>query len=157
IDQTSGISDFCRTLSDIASHPSPLDDLLRSTIKLMSSDSAAFWGIDPARGILEMKAAQGLLSTECLPVPMGQGLPGRVAELREYLKSQDVQSDSRCLFPREAQESGIGSYLGVPVIGDGGVVGVLEVHTRQPHFWTEANVAALRAVGYLIAGLPRGS
>jgi len=77
--------------------------------------------------------------------------------VRQVLAVEDAPSDPKCLFPAEARDSGIGSYLGVPVFGDGQVEGVLEVHTRQCQPWAPASISALRSAAVALSAINRGA
>src|SRR5262249_14896196 len=144
-DQSSRLVEFLRLAMDSISRPPALTETLKQVTDLMECDSAAFWDVDGKTGMLRMVAAYGLNPDGFLPVPSGQGLSGWVAESRQVLAVEDAPSDPKCLFPAEARDSGIGSYLGVPVFGDGQVEGVLEVHTRQCQPWAPASISALRS------------
>jgi len=140
----------------IASQPA-MTETLEQIARLMASDSAAFWDVDAQTGILRMVAAHGLNPDDFLPVPKGQGLSGWVAESRQSLAVEDAPADPKCLFPTEARESGIGSYLGVPVFDNDKVGGVLEVHTRRPQPWSQASVSSLRSAGLALSAINRGA
>ena len=101
--------------------------------------------------MLNVVASSVLKTTEFLPLPPGQGLAGNVFETAMPLALADAPSDPRCIFPREAQESGIGSYLGVPISVDDALVGVLEVHTVEPRYWSDEEVEKLESLATAMA------
>jgi GAF domain-containing protein len=155
-EQSSRLVEFLGSaMHGISSQPA-MTETLEQVAALMVSDSAAFWGVDAQTGILRMVAAHGLNPADFLPVPRGQGLSGWVAESRQPLAIEDAPADPKCLFPAEARESGIGSYLGVPVFDGDQVEGVLEVHTRRPQPWSPASVSALRSAAIAISPINRG-
>ena len=155
-DQSSRIVEFLRSaVEGISSRPA-LTETVKQVADLLASDSAAFWALDSKAGVLKMIAAHGISADGVLPVPMGKGLSGWVAEHRELLAVEDAPADPKCLFPNEARESGIGSYLGVPVFSEDQVEGVLEVHNRQPHPWGPTSISALRSAAIALSAINRG-
>jgi GAF domain-containing protein len=132
---------------------SPLSSIMRETASLLGSDSSALWLLDNASQMLRVNTSFGLRSTEFLPLPLGQGLAGNVVETGQPLALEDAPSDPRCIFPRETRESGIGSYMGVPVISDGITIGALEVHTATPKWWSDNDAATLISAASAIAAV----
>lgn len=141
------LMDFARSVVRCQGESAPLLGVARELAYLMAADSAAIWQADADAGIVTLLASNGLRTIEFLPVPYGQGFVGRVAETGLYQSAIDAPADPRCLFPTETRESGIGSYLGVPVNANGQLVAVVEVHTTGPHFWSEKDAAALESAG----------
>jgi GAF domain-containing protein len=130
---------------------------MREIASLVEADSSALWRLDAASQMLKLEASFGLRSTEFLPLPLGQGLAGNVVETGHPLALEDAASDPRCIFPREARESGIGSYLGVPVIADGLTLGALEVHTVNAKWWSDKDAATLVSAASTIAATIKSS
>jgi GAF domain-containing protein len=150
-------TDFSRSVISCMEEASPLDAIVREVTKLVSSDSAALWRVDETSGMVRMVAAHGLRSPEFLPLPVGQGLAGSVAKGGEVLAIEDAPADPRCIFPREARESGIVSYLGAPLAADGKTLGVIEVHCASRRSWTEGDQRALESAATIIAELLKSS
>lgn len=151
--RASRTTDFSRSLISCLEEASPLDAIVREVMRLVSTDSAALWRVDEASGMVRMVAAHGLRSREFLPLPVGQGLAGSVAQSGEVLAIEDAPADPRCIFPREARESGIVSYLGAPLSADGKTLGVIEVHCASRRSWTESDQRALESATAIIAEL----
>lgn len=146
-------TEFSRFLISCLDAPFPIDAIVREVTRLVSSDSAALWRIDGANGMVRMVAAHGLSSSEFLPLPVGQGLSGSVAQSGSVLAIEDAPSDPRCIFPREARESGIVAYLGTPLASNGQTLGVIEVHCANRRSWSESDQRALRSAASVIAEL----
>jgi PAS domain S-box-containing protein len=132
---------------------SPVPAILRETAALLSGDSSALWLLDANAQMLQLKASFGLRTTEFLPLPLGQGLAGNVVETGQPLALEDASSDPRCIFPRETRDSGIGSYLGVPVVSNGVVMGALEVHTVNSKWWSDSEAATLISAASAVASV----
>jgi PAS domain S-box-containing protein len=127
------------------------ETIAREVAACLQSDSAALWLVDRQASIVKMAAQHGLQASEFLPLPVGQGFAGTIAQQGEILAIQNAPEDARCLFPREAIESGIYSYLGAPIIADGQIIGAIEVHTRNPREWTDRDAEDLEAAAAMIA------
>jgi GAF domain-containing protein len=148
---------FSRSLISCLEDSTPLASITREVTKLLNADSAALWRVELDASMVRMVAAHGLRSAEFLPLPMGQGLAGSVAQSGEPLALEDAPSDPRCIFPREARESGIGSYLGVPITFDDRAIGVVEVHTARPRKWSDGDQRTLKSASSIISEILRNT
>ncbi|HET9532128.1 MAG TPA: GAF domain-containing protein, partial [Blastocatellia bacterium] len=149
--------EFARSVASSADEPAPLSAIAREVASLIGTDSAAIWRVDPASSMAQMEGSYGLQSEDFLPLPVGQGLAGHIAETRQPLALEDAPSDPRCLFPREARESGIVSYMGAPIISEDRTIGVVEAHTSQPRAWNELDLSLLESAARFIASAMRRS
>jgi len=87
-------------------------------------------------------------------VPFGAGVTGRVAESREPLVIPDVSLDERFLWVRGIdQRRFVASMLSVPLVWNDRIVGVLNVQTEEHRDFTQSDVAHLRAIADLLAGI----
>jgi GAF domain-containing protein len=150
-------ADFSRSLISCLEQSQPLDAVVREITRLVSCDSAALWRVDEASGMVRMVAAHGLQSPEFLPLPVGQGLAGSVAKTREVHAIEDAPADPRCIFPREARESGIVSYLGAPLTANGTTLGVIEVHCASRRPWSDGDQRALESAATIISELVKNT
>jgi GAF domain-containing protein len=145
-------AEFFRSLVASLKDPSPYSAIARELARFMGTDSAALWRVEPGSSMIRMVAAYGLKSAEFLPLPVGQGLAGKVAESGKPIALEDAPSDTRCLFPREARESGVIAYLGVPAQVED-TTGVVEVHAANRRTWSESEVLDLQAAASVIGEL----
>jgi GAF domain-containing protein len=148
---------FSRAVIACLNQPSPLAAIAHEVVNLMGAESAALWRVEPGGAMVRMVAAYGLKSAEFLPLPIGQGLAGSIAQSGEPLMLENAPADPRCIFPREARESGIVAYLGAPVARDGQALGVIEVHAPQPRQWNESDLRTLRSAASIISEILKGS
>ena len=151
--RASRTADFSRSLISCLEAPSPLDSIVREVTRLVGSHSAALWRVDEASGMVRMVVSYGLESPEFLPLPLGQGLAGHIAQSGEVLAIEDAPADPRCIFPREARDSGIVSYLGAPLSAEGKALGVIEAHRADRGLWSEGDQRALQSAAAVIADL----
>jgi signal transduction histidine kinase len=87
-------------------------------------------------------------------VPFGGGVTGRVAATREPLVIPDVSKDDRFLWVRGIdQRRFIASMLSVPLVWNDQIVGVLNVQTEDHREFAPSDVAHLRAIADLLAGI----
>jgi signal transduction histidine kinase len=77
-------------------------------------------------------------------IPVGQGFAGRVAASRLPVVLDDV--DHADVLNPILREKGIKSMLGVPLLVEGGPIGVLHVGTLTPHEFTKDDIDILQLV-----------
>ena len=75
-------------------------------------------------------------------IPLGGGFAGRIATERAPIVIPDV-NDADVLNPI-LRKAGVRSLLGVPMIVEGRIVGVLHVGTLSPRDFTEEDAALLQ-------------
>jgi PAS domain S-box-containing protein len=139
-----------QAMTDAALVHLSLDDLLRellSRIKdILGVDTVVLLLLGEEGGELVPRAAQGLGKEleRTLRIPLGQGFTGRIASERRPILVEDVeQSDVVIPFLQEKTRS----LLGVPLLVEGRVSGVLQVGTLHPHRFTEEETRLLQLVG----------
>jgi GAF domain-containing protein len=150
-ERSSRAANFSKSLIASLDEQTPLAAIARNVTDLTGAESAALWRVEPGASMVRMVAAYGLRSAEFLPLPIGQGLAGSVAQGGQSIAIEDAPADPRCIFPREARESGIGSYLGAPIRADGQIIGIVEAHTAGKHRWTDNDIRALESAADLLA------
>ena len=82
-------------------------------------------------------------------VPMGQGFAGRIALSRQPLSIEDLSAQDVINPVLRAQ--GLRSLLGVPILADGRVLGVLHVGSGERRTFTADDVATLTSMADRIA------
>lgn len=145
------VFDFARSVMASTEEASPPDSIAREVASLLGADSAAIWRVDAASSMVRVEGSYGLSKEDFLPLPVGQGLAGSIVETGQALTLEDATSDARCLFPREARENGIISYLGVPISAGGKAIGVVEAHAAQAGTWREGDQRLLASAAQVIA------
>src|ERR1044072_2890734 len=128
-------------ISDAALASLSMDELLRELLErialIVGSDTAAFLLLDEVSGDLVAQAAKGIEEEveQGVRIPMGRGFAGRIAAERRPIVIPDV--DHGEILNPIPREKGIKSLLGVPLLVEGRVVGVLHVGTLVPREFTE--------------------
>jgi phosphoserine phosphatase RsbU/P len=75
-------------------------------------------------------------------IPLGDGIIGAAASTGQAIRVGDVQKDSRYLAAVEA----VRSELAVPLVARGRVIGVMDIESRQPDYFTPAQQKILTLV-----------
>src|SRR3954462_7747267 len=141
--------DELQRVTDAALAYLSLDDLLKELLDRISatlgSDTAAFLLLDEDTDELVARAAKGIEEEveQGIRIPLGKGFAGRIASERHPIFLPDVEH-SDVLNPI-LREKGIRSLLGVPLIVEGRVIGVLHVGTLTPREFTAADTELLRS------------
>lgn len=105
---------------------------------------------------LRVQASYGLEESAGLMVdriPYGGGVIGRIVERGEPQYIVDVRQEPRLLHRRFFEQAGVVSFAGIPLIGEGRVLGILSVFTRHRRVFSpdEQNLLAAFASQAAIA------
>ncbi len=106
-----------------------LTELLERLSALLKSDTAAILMLEPSGDRLRARAAIGIEEEveQGVTIPVGRGFAGRIAAERRPIVVPDV--DHADILNPILREKGIRSLLGVPLLVEGRVIGVLHVGT----------------------------
>jgi signal transduction histidine kinase len=141
-----------QAVSDVALACRPLDELLpellRRTRTLLAVDVATVLLVEEDGRSLRVRAAEGLArATGCIPI--GEGFAGRIAAERIPVVIEDT--DRGELWNPLLRAAGLRSLLGVPLLVDGRVLGVLHVGSREARHFTQDDRYLLQVVAERIA------
>jgi serine phosphatase RsbU (regulator of sigma subunit)/putative methionine-R-sulfoxide reductase with GAF domain/anti-sigma regulatory factor (Ser/Thr protein kinase) len=135
-------------VTDVGLSYLPLDRLLTELLERMSeilhSDTAAFLLLDEDGDELVATAAKGIEAEveQGVRIPLGRGFAGRVAAQRQAISIDDI--DRADIWNPLLRERGIRSLLGVPLLSEGAVIGVLHVGTLTPRKFTADDAELLQ-------------
>ncbi len=122
-----------------------LEQLLGRVRDVTGTDTATVFLLDEVRGELRVRASVGpdRAVFEDVAVPLGAGLAGHLAAAGEPLVVENVAASPVAMphLKRVAR-----SFVGVPLVTDKGVIGVLQLTTKRTRKFTEDEVALLEAV-----------
>jgi GAF domain-containing protein len=128
-----------QALTDVALAHLQLDDLLGSLLErtcvLLDADACSVLLVDEVSGDLVPRAGLGMEEAveRGVRIPIGRGFAGRIAAERRPLVVDDVEGGE--VMNPVLREKGITSLVGVPLVVDDSVVGVLQVGAvRRRHF-----------------------
>jgi serine phosphatase RsbU (regulator of sigma subunit)/anti-sigma regulatory factor (Ser/Thr protein kinase) len=128
-----------------------LVELLERVRETLRADTAAVLRLSRSAGELIATAARGLEEEvrQDARVPLGKGFAGRIAAERRPIAIGDV--DHSTVLNPVLREKGVRSLLGVPLMADGEVLGVLHVGTLTRHEFTAEETDLLQLVGDRVA------
>jgi len=118
----------------------PEDDLLLELLdrvaEILDSDTAAILLLEPNGEYLRARAAKGIEEEveQGVRLPLGKGFAGRIAAERRAIFIEDV--DHADILNPILREKGIRSLLGVPLLIEGRVTGVMHVGSLVPRIFT---------------------
>jgi len=121
-----------------------LQELLLRISDILSTDTAAILLLDETDTLLHARAAKGIEEEveQGVKIPVGRGFAGRIAAERRAVTIEDV--DHADILNPILREKGIRSLLGVPLIVEQRVLGVLHVGSLSPRTFTGEDAALLQ-------------
>jgi transcriptional regulator with GAF, ATPase, and Fis domain len=121
-----------------------LDELLLRVQQALDVDTVAILLFDKSSQELVARAAKGIEEEveQGVRIPIGRGFAGRIAAERVAIFIEDV--DHADILNPILREKGIRSLLGVPMIVEGNVTGVLHVGSLHAREFTASDAAVLQ-------------
>jgi two-component system sensor histidine kinase KdpD len=150
---------FLHEIAQLATLARDWDELMHSivdgTTAAMGVEVCSFYLADHERMRLTLAATNGLDRTQVGRVSLawGEGITGRVAETRTPIAVEDVTVDERFAWVRGFDIEDLGGMLSVPLEWHDTVVGVLNVQTREKRHFDDGEIALLRTIAALLAGI----
>ena len=98
--------------------------------------------INPRTGTPEVKSVRNIIDedrTKAVPNG-GRGLSKAVLEKKQSVIVIDALADPRTQYPQFFREYGLVSFLGVPLIADGNVLGDISLFTKEKHRFIEEEI-----------------
>ena len=144
-----------QAVTDIALAHLELGELLAVLLprirEILHADTCATLLLDKERQELVARAAVGIEEEveQGVRIPVGRGFAGRVAANRKPVILEDV--DHADVLNPILREKGIKSLLGVPLVVDEAVIGVLHVGTLRPRKFVDDDVRLLQLVADRVA------
>jgi uroporphyrinogen-III synthase len=141
-------------ISSVVSSDLSLDEMLgevvRLTVQATACDACLVYLIDRDTNEVVLRASQlphaGALDT--LRMKVGEGVTGWVAEHKSIVAlSSNAGSDARFKRFQGLIEDTYEAFLSVPMISDGDLIGVVNVHHRKTHEHDREEIAALVFIG----------
>ena len=150
---------FLHEIAQLATLARDWDELMHSivdgTTAAMRVDVCSFYLADQAGRRLTLAATNGLDRSQVGKVSLawGEGITGRVAASRAPIGVEDVTRDERFSWVRGFDIEALAGMLSVPLVWHGVVVGVLNVQTREARRFDDGEIAFLRTIAALLAGI----
>ena len=143
-----------QTITDTALSHLNLDDLFREVLRrldgILTTDTIAIFLLTEDGKYLTICATRGLEEdmNQDLRIPVGQGFAGQIAVHRQPLIVSDT---SQIEGVSQVLRKNIHSMVGVPLLVDDRVIGVIYIGTKDLHLFTEDDVELLQRVADRIA------
>ena len=151
-----GLRIILRRLREIIEEPgdgqSRLDKIVRQIAGLMVAEVCSIY-LKRQDGSLELFATEGLNPTAVHRTFMnrGEGLVGRCAEMAVPVNEPDAQSHPAFSYRPETGEEIYHSFLAVPILRSGDVLGVLTVQNKTPREYADEDVEILHTTAMVLA------
>lgn len=131
-----------------------LDAIVVDIASNMEADVCSVYVLRADR-LLELYASQGLKkkAVHQSTLRIGQGLVGTIAANARYLKLDNARTHPAFAYLPETGEEIYNSFLGVPVLRAGRVLGVLVVQDREHRIYSDAEVEALETTAMVLGEL----
>ncbi len=106
-----------------------------------------------AGDVLELFATQGLnpSAVHTTRLRVGEGLVGEIARTAEPLRLTDAPNHPKFAYLPETGEDPFHSFLGVPILKNGQVLGVLVVQNKTARLYDDEELEALQTVAMVVA------
>ena len=124
-----------------------LDELLTRVVGILGVDTAAILLLEDDDSTLIPRAAKGLEEEveRGIRIPIGRGFAGRIAATRSPVRILNLAEAD--IYNPILREKGLQSLLGVPLLVEGEVMGVLHVGTLTPRAFDDEDVELLQRAG----------
>jgi serine phosphatase RsbU (regulator of sigma subunit)/anti-sigma regulatory factor (Ser/Thr protein kinase) len=124
-----------------------LNELLTRVVEILGVDTAAILLLEDDDTTLVARAAKGLEEEveRGVRIPVGAGFAGRIAATREPVRILKL-AEAEVVNPI-LREKGLESLLGVPLLVEGRVVGVMHVGTLHERAFDDDDVELLQRAG----------
>lgn len=129
-----------------------LVDRIRSTTH---ADCCSLYLLNPRKSLLRLAATDGLQKDSIgkASLQVGEGLVGLVAKKQELLNLADAPSHPNFKYLPDVGEDEFLSFLGVPVINQGELLGVLVIQCKENRQFTELEETFLITLSAQIASI----
>jgi len=155
-DELSAARRLLRRLIEVMAAPVSPQERLDSIVRLIAANIVAeVCSVYVMRGgdYLELFATEGLRPSAVhrTRLQVGEGLVGRIAAQGAVINLSEAQSHPDFAYRPETGEEIYHSFLGVPIVRSGRVVGVLVVQNRAQRHYSDEEVEALQIIATVFA------
>src|SRR5271154_3484766 len=146
-------------ISNIVSSELSLDEMLGEivglTVQVTDCDACLVYLFERETNEIVLRASQVPHQADLgnIRMKIGEGVTGWVAEHRSVVALPvHASADSRFKRFRALVEDTYEAFLSVPLVSGGEVIGVINVHHREPHSHSSDEIALLTFVGEQMGG-----
>jgi two-component system, response regulator PdtaR len=141
-------------ISNIVSSDLSLDEMLGEviglTVQATACDACLVYLVDGDTHDIVLRASQvpHAAALDNLRMKPGEGITGWVAEHKSVVAlSSNAQSDARFKRLAGLVEDTYEAFLSVPLVSSGEVIGIINVHHRQPHEHSREEIGIVVFIG----------
>ena len=140
------------TMADTDDGQRRLDRIVRLVSGLMVAEVCSIY-LRRLDSSLELFATEGLnpAAVHNTFMKRGEGLVGRCAELAVPVNEPDAQAHPAFSYRPETGEEIYHSFLGVPILRNGEMLGVLTIQNKTPRHYSDDDVEALQTTAMVLA------
>ena len=145
-----------RTVSSRLTLDEILHSLIGIAVQFTVCDACLVYLLEPGSASVVLRASQLPHAAELgnVRLKLGEGITGWVAQHKSVVAlPQNAGSDERFKLFRSLVEDTYEAFLSVPLVSAGEVIGVLNVHHKQPRLHQPEEIALLSFVGEQMGGV----
>jgi two-component system, response regulator PdtaR len=149
-------------ISGIVSSELSIDEMLGEivglTVQVTNCDACLVYLIEREAGEIVLRASQVPHQSDLgnIRLKVGEGVTGWVVEHRSVVAlSSNASADKRFKRFQALVEDTYEAFLSVPLVSGGDVIGVINVHHREPHEHSADEISLLTFVGEQMGGAIR--
>ncbi|UOM35847.1 phosphoenolpyruvate--protein phosphotransferase [Acuticoccus sp. I52.16.1] len=155
-DTLAGPRQLIKQLHAVMAAPMDAQDRLDRIVRIIADNMVAEVSslyVLRADAVLELYATHGLnaAAVHRAGLRVGEGLVGRVAKTAQPLNITNPRAHPSFAYLPETGEEDFNTFLGVPVLRAGRMIGVLTVQNRAPKRYDNEEVEALQTTAMVIA------
>lgn len=146
-------------ISSIVSSDLSLDEMLGEivglTVQVTECDACLVYLMERETGEIVLRASQVPHQSDLgnIRMKVGEGITGWVVEHQSAVAlPENAAADSRFKRFQALVEDTYEAFLSVPLISGGEVLGVINVHHREPHYHTQEEISLLQFIGEQMGG-----
>jgi len=119
------------------------------------SDVCSLYLLEEDQQTLTLRATRGLDKAAIgkVSLQIGEGLTGKTAEDRRVLAVQEPQNHPHYRYFSETGEEQFHTFVGIPLFDRNHSIGVLVIQTRQPHAFSDEELATLTTIAFQVTSI----
>src|SRR5258708_3179035 len=132
-----------------------LQELVSLAVEVTSCDACLVYLVDRTRKEVVLRASQLPHTKEIghVKLKMGEGITGWVAQNKSVVAlGADAAADSRFKSFQKLQEDTYQAFLSVPLISEGELIGVINIHHKAEHAHKQDEIALVTFLGEQMGG-----
>lgn len=126
---------------------------LQQTLEYFDCTTGTLHLLDGESGLLHLKAQVGVpdfLLPKMSEIPIGKGMAGIAAERKEPVQVCNLQTDASGVVRPGAKDTQVEGAITIPLLQEGKLYGTLGIAKKEPHEFSDIEIAELLEVGQAI-------